>query len=868
MIEYSIIAHEILVEKKSIIYTSKHLSFLADVMLNIAYIYGYKKLCRDIGIPLKTNGKKIGYSIISLGKLGGEELNFNSDIDIIFVYDTDDGYIAKKTNRRSLPISQFFLKLSEKVYHYIGSNTDEGFVFRIDTRLRPNGQKGPLAMSIDSYGLYYEVYGQTWERLMLLKARPSAGNLKTGIKFIETIKPFILRKSLDYTIIDELATIKSKIDHRSKLKGTQIVDVKLGIGGIREVEFITQALQILNYPKYKNIYNANTIKTLNKLKIYKILNPEDYDVLIKGYLFLRRCEDMIQLEEGLQKHSLPINDKDKLIKFSKYLGFDSNETFMNEYNNHTKNINKIFENIFTNRGEGNFYIDEEFTINDYAEILKKYGINQTEECAKILMSIIYGTNKRPRNSREKKLIEELMAFILEQLKNNIDPKSALNYFEQLFRNPYQIYIIYDIFKSKPEIINEIIYIFSTNDFISKLIINTYSIDYIYAPKDPHYKKNEILNLLIEILKNVSDEEYEFEILRKKHKELLFNVAYSYITKKIDIYTFMKSLTELAEGFLLYALDKAYNIYKINIGEPYLDNNKICGYLIIGMGKLGSYEMSVGSDLDIVFIYEGFGFTKGTKRISNQEFFAKVIQKAISYLSTVTIGGYLYKIDMRLRPSGSSGMLVTTIESFEKYYINNAMVWEKQSLLKGRPLNVNISLNKKFFDIKNKVLFKKSLTVNEITDIYNMRFRIEKERTRDLNVYDIKSGYGGIIDIEFIVQFFQLYYGYKYSSLKTTKIYRAIDNIFKLGLINNRNYNLLKKNYTFYKKIENLCKCYNNINSTILPKDKKILQKISLLMDYKTEGDAKLIADYKNIRSSTRGCFKRVFNNFIKTSNKI
>jgi glutamate-ammonia-ligase adenylyltransferase len=861
MIEYTLIAYEELTLKKDIIYTSAHLSSLADSILNIAYTYTYRKLISEYGTPI-ANNKNIRFVVIALGKLGGFELNFSSDIDIIFVYETDEGHCIKNSIKSSIDIAEFYTRLGEKIQFYLSEKTEDGFVFRVDLRLRPDGTRGPLALPLSSYENYYEIYGQTWERLMLLKARPSAGNLSLGFKFLETVKPFIFRKSLDYKVIEDLKDIKAKISRKATLEGLNNKDLKLGKGGIREIEFIVQTLQILNYPKNIHIYNRNTIISLMKIKEHKILNEEDCNILINSYLQLRKWEHLIQISEELQTHIIPESDY-YLNSFIISAGYENVSDFYKDYNKITESVNNIFKKILLiNTIDKKFFIDEEFTLKDYIDLIKNFNISDPEECAKILFLIIEGDRKRPRKGNEKKLLEKLISYILENLAGVINPQEVLNYFERLFKNPYMIYIVHDIYIENQEIIKKLIYIFSINDYISNLIINTYSIDYIYAPKNPHYEKYDIYLLLQNLINKNYDEEYIYELLRKKHKELIFNAYYAFLTKTIDIISLMHSLSALAEGFLLYAFDKLYNQLIKEFGQPITENNRICDFLIIGMGKLGSLELNIGSDLDLIFLYESQGQTNGPTIISNQEFFSKLTQRVISFLATTTIGGYLYKIDMRLRPSGASGTLVTTLMSFKNYHKKGAMLWEKQALLKGRVINNNVTSSVNFYKIKRDILFSKDLNKNEILEIYNMRFRIEQEKAPSNNLNDIKYGYGGIIDIEFIVQLLQMHFGWKYVSLQNVNTYNVIKYTWELKILNNRDYNVLSNNYIYYKILENLIRGYNNQFSTRLPKNKITLTKIGTFLNYKGDIPSKVITEYYSVRNSTRACFNRIFTSLL------
>lgn len=397
-----------------------------------------------------------------------------------------------------------------------------------------------------------------------------------------------------------------------------------------------------------------------------------------------------------------------------------------------------------------------------------------------------------------------------------------------------------------------------SQYLSDTIIkNNNVLDYLYDPKPYKYDSNEIYSAMKKMADNAHDEEYEYEILRKYHQELLFNLGSGYLNKEINVIELNRSLTNLAKGTVQLAFMREYDRLTLRYGTPVTENKK-CDFVVLCMGKLGSSEMSFGSDLDLIVLYEGVGYTSGGTVITNQEFYSKLIQRVISYLGTQTVFGYLYKIDMRLRPSGSSGTLVTTLSSFEEYQKDSAMLWEKQALLRSDILNTDSSLKEEFLRIKTDALFSRVISKSEIQEIYQMRLKIEKEKGSPITSNNIKAGYGGLIDIEFAVQMLQLFHGNFYPELRGTNTHDLLHHIKEMEILKNRDFYALHGNYLFFRNLENLIRIYKNTSSSKLPADSETLEKLSLFFGYKKNGAESLINEYISSRKVVRAAFNRIF----------
>lgn len=671
---------------------------------------------------------------------------------------------------------------------------------------------------------------------MLLKARTVAGDKEVGeLFFKKKVKPFVFRRSLDFRLLSELEDIKKKINKRVELKGKKnLKHVKLGYGGIREIEFIVQTLQILHYPKHPQIFNRNTLKGIDLLTECGIMDKETAVLLSSNYRFLRKLEHMVQLENERQTHIVP----EGTPTYSLYLercGFETESDFEYRYAEVTKSVNAEFAKLFRDDAPEEDSVmsifDNELTDEDAAGVLKDRGIADSVKCVKVVRRIMSGQKNRPRIKSDRSILKMLLPVILMELKVRNDSAQILSNFEILFSRSTTIYLLQDIFfMSAPKILNRLINTFSYSPYLTNMILSNIDLlDYVYDPKDVNYEANAVREDMWEkTAKYRGDLELELEASRICHRAYIFNVGYAYLNKRINVIDMMHSLTVLAKGTVDYAFRTVYlELVEKKYGEPLKKKNgELCRYLLIGMGKVGSIEMSFGSDLDMVVLFEDRGATNGEKSITNMEFFSKMVQRGNSFLNTFTRNGYLYKTDMRLRPSGSSGTLVVTLNAFDDYQKKSAMIWEKQALLRSSVINMDTPLLDEFNRIKSNALFSCKLEDAGVQEVYDMRMRIEKEKGGAFDKNNIKAGYGGLLDIEFIAQMLQLKYGCRDEAFQTPNTHDALHAFKVAGVIKERDFNSLHKGYLFFRHLENLVRIYENTDTSILPASDELREKIA------------------------------------------
>ncbi|MEE8574515.1 MAG: bifunctional [glutamate--ammonia ligase]-adenylyl-L-tyrosine phosphorylase/[glutamate--ammonia-ligase] adenylyltransferase [Thermodesulfobacteriota bacterium] len=813
------------------------LSDLASASLDVALRYELKGLKKSHGAPLyiDENGeeREAELTIIGMGKLGGRELNFSSDIDIIYIYSTDGvsgdkapGETTGAGDRRGSAISfnMFFVKLAERVTSLINAVTEDGFVFRVDLDLRPEGRSGMIATSLDLAELYYESWGQCWERSAMIKARPVAGSVSLGEEFLKMIKPFVYRRSMDFTAIEEIKSMKEKIDLRLLKKGTDTVDVKLGAGGIREIEFFCQALQLIHGGKLPAIRERSTLKTIEALLIEGLLTRTEAIELTDSYIFLRNVEHRIQLVEGRQTHVIPARTAE-LTRLAAMMGthvraYEKGEGFMIDYKERTARVYDIYRSLFYSASEelGAGVVDEasplfspDITVDEAAPVFTSLGFTYTEAAFSHLRTVMSGKRLPPRG---RVLLEKLVPYMLRRAALSPDPDKALTHLAAFITSIGARTTFFSLLSENLKVVDLLINIFGTSEFLSTTLIKQPgAIDHLLSRDitKPYKTTEEISRDLDEVLKEASGFEDSLDALRRFKNQEIFRIGVNDVLGELDTRGASEQISSLAEA----ALDGAYRISKNEVGKRYGSPQEEARFAVLGLGKLGSRELIYGSDLDIVFIYsvtskegkEGSEATMttegiGIKEIGVHEYFVKLGQKMISVLTLKTREGSVFEVDMRLRPSGSSGPLVLSERAFLSYQREKAEIWELQALTRVRAVAGDSDYGETLSSLLYGIVSSRGLSTSDIAEIIRIRRRMEDEIAKEgQGRYNIKTGRGGIVDIEFLVQVMQLKYAGEYPELRTPYTMVSLGLLAGLGLIYEAEYNLLKEAYEFLRKIE-------------------------------------------------------------------
>ncbi|MEQ9619640.1 MAG: bifunctional [glutamate--ammonia ligase]-adenylyl-L-tyrosine phosphorylase/[glutamate--ammonia-ligase] adenylyltransferase [Deltaproteobacteria bacterium] len=757
------------------------------------------------------------FVVLGMGKLGGRELNLSSDIDIIYIY-RDEGDPDP------------FFKLAERVTKSLSAVTEDGFLYRVDLALRPGGGKSTVAVPFEGAVEHYFYWGDTWERAAMIKARTVAGDIALGDEFIREIEPFVYKKFLDYTSIEGLKDMKTKLDQLEKKR-----DVKLGKGGIREIEFFTQALQLINGGGIKAIRDNNTLRALDKLNEKRIIEDEVCESLGSSYLFLRRVEHNIQIVDERQTHRIP-KSPEELEKLARRVGLSGKEEFESVYDEMTNSVSQIYKSLFHEPSrkteevgkefwkvadfltEGN--VDEEEAVKNLSKLGFKYPDSAIDLFSKLL------DPRRGALTGEGKLATRrvIPAFLASILKSP-EPDSALVNLERFISGIGWRTSIYAVLLENPDIIELLSKLFSTSGYLSNFLIRHPEYLDVITLREVRTEFGSKEDMIAELEAAVNEEvDYEGKldaIRRFRHVETL-KICLRDLNGEVDPFYVGRYLSMVAEAVLEAGLKLAWHELrgkrKGKIKDP--------GMLILGMGKLGGKELSYNSDLDVIFIYDG--------KEEEHEFFSKFGQKVISVLSIPTGEGFAYKIDMGLRPSGRSGALVTSFDSFRKYHKESAQMWERQALVRAAPSAGDKKLGKKVMKSIEEFVYGSPVPQSFHREISHLRARMEKELAKEsAKKLNIKTGRGGIVDIEFLVQMLQLRHGGEYKKVRAQNTLQALTGLRDENLIEEKEFEVLRDGLLFLRKIENLLRLLHDRSINELYESD--FEKLSSELDKKSEG---------------------------------
>lgn len=889
--EYIRIGLRDLMSKADVVETIKDISNLADVCLQNSYEFCEEELIKKHGIPMyideKGGKKKAEFAILGMGKLGGEELNFSSDIDLIYIYSSDKGKttgVDDLTTVSSLSNHEFFSKLARMITDTINQITSDGNVFRVDLGLRPEGQSGDIASSIRSCEIYYESWGQTWERQALTKARVSAGSEELGKQFEKIRRNFVYRKYLDFQAIDEIREGKIKTENKLKSLGKKM-DVKLGKGGIREIEFIVQVFQLTFGGRNEAIQEKNTLNVLKIIYENHYISENDYHNLVKAYRFLRDLENKIQISFGLQTHAIPSKKEDQIILAKKMgiKGTDQNnyaEMLLDEYQQHTQKVQKIFNDLFKSKenNEKKAIREDRPPIplykrgdrGDYV-LIDKYHFKNKNRIIKNLELMGYGGTFSHPSARSQSLFQKLIPDILQTASQQSDPDKAINNLEKFIQSIKSREIFFDLLNENIKLLELLLVLFGNSSFLSDILIRQpdlldalLDVENIFRFK-PKEKMDMELNKLLEDKKEVKDIK---DILRKFKKGEELRIGLRFLLKETNPDNTFADLSLLAEVYLSNTLEIAQKelnkIHRKPIVKNSDDKTHECGFAIIGMGKFGGYELDFGSDLDVMFVYEGDGQTEGTKNkpIQNQEYFVKLITMIYDLTGTITAAGYAYKIDTDLRPEGKKGILTLPLSGFKKYFEDRARMWERQSLTRARFIAGSEDLGKMFIKTAHNFVYEKRFEYGVPAEMHRLRMKMEKEIGKETKKKkDAKVGYGGLVDIEFIAQMLQLKFGGKSTELRNTRISVVLKEAARIGLLSPDIYDKLKESYDFLKQVINGIRIVHERSESKLPVSEEKLLNLAFRMGYKTIDKKKNREDFlKNYSRHTRQV-REIYNSF-------
>ncbi len=749
--------------------TLSDLSCLADAVVAKAMDGIYDSLCNRHGVPVDSEGNFQRLIVLGMGKLGAGELNFSSDLDLIFVY-PKEGY----TNGQSMITNEeFFIKVCRMFLRFFSSESSENTLYRIDTRLRPFGDGGPLVMSSFSFEEYYQTQGREWERYAMIKARPVAGDIEAGFRLLKSLNSFIYRRYFDYGSFDSFRDMKNRIMlqvNNKKLKH----NIKLGAGGIREIEFFGQLFQLIRGGVEPKFQERSILKVLELLETHQCINETTKNDLKNAYWFLRMVENRLQAYADLQTHDIPEKqDQRKILALS--MGYDEWDGFEKVLNHHMQRVHHHFNQLLLteeqDRPDKSSLALKELWININdpqftADAVAIQGFKDPDRVLSILRSLEEHPNTRRLTSNGRKKLARLIPVMVRKIGAQEDPETLLIklidliitierrtcYLSLLIENKSALETLITLAKKSPWIIT----------FLSKhpaLLDELMHPSTLYSPPGKKSLENEMERRMAAIPSG--EVEFLLEEVCIFRQVNMLRVSAADVSGNYPLMKVSDHLTYIAETVLNRVLQIAWDIVAQKYGIPgnvsgqSLDD---CGFAIVAYGKVGGLEMGYKSDLDIVFLHRGeSGVTKGRlKSIDTLRFYSNLGQRIINALTMHTPAGTLYGVDMRLRPGGESGMIVSHIDAFEEYLKDQAWTWEHQALIRARYVAGDKTLGLRFDEIRKTVLIEKRDTQVLKKEVSEMRERVRDEHLKaSKEFFDLKQSRGGIVDIEFLVQYLVL-----------------------------------------------------------------------------------------------------------------
>ncbi|AMW86253.1 Glutamate-ammonia-ligase adenylyltransferase [Pseudomonas yamanorum] len=819
-----------LTRQADLVQTCRDLSDMADASIDQAYQWLYQRHCALFGTPTgRRSGEPQHMVILGMGKLGAVELNLSSDIDLIFAYPEGGDTVGVK---RSLDNQEFFIRLGQKLIKALDPMTVDGFVFRVDMRLRPYGSAGALVLSFNALEQYYQDQGRDWERYAMIKARVVAGDQVAGAQLLDMLRPFVYRRYLDFSAIEALRTMKQLIQQEVRRKG-MAENIKLGSGGIREVEFIAQAFQLIHGGRDLSLQQRPLLKVLGTLEGQGYLPPAVIAELRDGYEFLRYTEHAIQAIADRQTQMLPDGTEDQ-ARIAFMMGFPDWAEFHERLMYWRGRVDWHFRQVIADPDEEE---GEESELVVGGEWLPLWEESQDEEAAcrqlqeggftdapKALKTLA-GLRSSPqlramqRLGRERldAFIPRLLAQAVEHANPDLVLERVLPLVEAVARRSAYLVLLTE----NPDALRRLLTLCAASPWIAEQITRFPLLLDELLNEGRLFKPPlapELAAELRERLTRIPEDDLEQQMEALRHFKLAhrLRVAASEIAGSLPLMKVSDYLTWLAEAILEQVLALAWRQTVARHGSPQRVDGTLCdpGFIIVGYGKVGGIELGHGSDLDLVFIHDGDpqAETDGAKPIDGAQFFTRLGQRIIHLLTTQTNSGQLYEVDMRLRPSGASGLLVSSLGAFARYQENEAWTWEHQALVRARVLVGSQDVGRAFEQVRAQVL-------GRAQDLDKLRQEVSEMRAKMRDnlgtkstaagtaanafeptvAFDLKQDAGGIVDIEFMVQYAALAWSAQHPSLlRYTDNIRILEGLEQVGLMPAADAHLLREVYKAYR----------------------------------------------------------------------
>lgn len=754
--------------------TLRQCSDLADSLIKIASRWAEQQLQKRYGIPVDAAQQPLKPIILAMGKLGGRELNFSSDIDLVLFYESDGEF------KSGFTYQEYYLQWARSLNKLLGEITPEGFVFRVDFRLRPWGQSGPLVMSLDGFEQYLSLHARQWERYAMVKSRIIDARSSASDDYHALHRPFVYRRYHDHAVFAGLRELKEKINREVRLKDVEN-HVKLGRGGIREIEFVVQALQILRGGRNHSLQTPQILEVLALDDVDLQLRDQNISGLLEPYLKLRQIENCIQMMQDQQQYTLP-EDKIAQARLCACMGYNNWSDLQVEFVRIQFHVRRLFDALFSAPNEE--HPEKEllpFEVStasreQWLYYLQDQELPESERLADTLINFTQSTVLRTLSAQGQARLAWLMPVLLQKI---LPLESRTELLERILGlllavSGRSIYM--ELLKQQPVLLERLLHILAQSawvareltrfPFLLEEILRNYRLS---NAMDPEVLAHELQHQLDNC---GDDQELRLDKLRQFKRSRTIWVASAELAGDIKATEASQYLSQLADTLLIAALYIAEQEAQARYGKPFYmqDGERIAASMaIIAYGRLGAQELQYSSDLDLIFLHDSGteeAVTDGAESIENAQYFSRLAQKIISIVTLMTASGKLYEIDMRLRPDGSSGLLVSNLIGFSQYQHEHAWTWEHQALTRSRFVSGSLALQSAFNEIRSGALQQPREADKLRLEIIQMRDKMrEQHGASEPGEFHLKQDDGGLIDIEFIAQYLLLLHSHKHPALQ-------------------------------------------------------------------------------------------------------
>lgn len=750
----------------SVVRMLRSLSELAKVCLDITYRYVYDLLALRHGVPLNADGEKQHLVIFGMGKLGGGELNFSSDIDLVLAYACQGQTQGNEKGEKVIDNELFFHRLAQKLIRLLDDYDENGFVYRVDMRLKPFGSVGTLCTSFDSMKRYYLEHGRNWERYALVKMRAVAGDVAAGNALVEDLAPFIYQRHVDYEAVDSIEEMKDKMVANSHGKNLRD-NLKLGQGGIREIEFLVQTFQMMYGGRMQELRGPSLLAALRALREKELLTERVSGMLRSNYLRLRQVENAIQYYRDQQTHDLPTSkDAQKALLIA--LQIKDWQTLFDEVSRIRFEVFQLFKRVFATQGDEATQVDKRKLTKAYwLTLIQQTDINSQAADTIAGDFVRFYQSMKNHDLGEKYIIR--LNWVLPQIIRALDkeknPVKIAKHMLDLLEAIIDESVYLSLLVEHPSVLKKIMHLFMHSSWMTRFLCNHPRVidELIHETHEDIDVDDKLIRqeLNYTISQTVETDAIISKLIDFKNAQM-FRIASADMQDKIRLMHVSDHLTWTAEAIIKTVLKLVKNEMTQRYGQPTYELDEqtyTAEFGVIAYGKLGGLEMGYGSDLDLVFLHSSQGknqVTNGERSIDNNVFFTRLVGRFSNYMTTLSSNGKLYEIDIRLRPSGQSGLLVHSLNAFEKYQQTQAWTWEHQALVRTRFIAGGKMVKKGFKSIRQKIISQHRHDDKLRENVITMREKLRKTYNRpESGMVHVKHGHGGVTDIEFIVQYLLL-----------------------------------------------------------------------------------------------------------------